>query len=327
MIPTSAPKTWVTGEQITPEAINRNFLAAQQKFESFAEKQWRQQNIIFPVLVNSYFFDIPVIAGVDYIIDRITVFGTYAGSKTIRYGKTSLLDSFYTDVDLPADGNGGEYYIGTIFPSLVAQGSAEATNNSRYYCQLFSGGSEVSSPTDTLAVCISIRTRKGTAGQPYSTRVSDNGALTLIEDLDVLSATTYNDNVTLLTDFRNAAVAAAHPVGLFSATFSNITNGISAYLARERICGSKPLTVREIAGRIQLASAGAGGQTVTIRWGFGTASNSTSVSVAGQTEVNFASGVLNLTNNPRTDDFIIEATTNGATAIQRIFLLAETIRP
>jgi hypothetical protein len=150
-----------------------------------------------------------------------------------------------------------------------------------------------------------------------------NSGLSEYSDGDGLTAAGFNSRVSVLDAFSDSWAVASHPVCIYPTEITNLTSSTSLTQRTDRIPGSGYQETVAIVGRITMSGVGAALQTVTISYGYGTASSSTVISVAAQSIIDYSVGSLLLTATGRSvtnsaDDFVITFATNGATTVSRV---------
>jgi hypothetical protein len=309
MIFSTAPSTFVNGEQLSPEKLNRLLMAAKNQLEEQAQKRWRHWDVLYPPNASVNLAQLPLIADRQYVVDRITIEGTYTGTPTIYWklaGDSTPRGSFAL-----ADGVTANVVNKVVFPGIVLDGTAVATNSNNFLLY-----SDVSLPN--VGVTISLSSPR--------ISLSDTGvmpAITLYKDGDTLTAADFNAKKLIIDTFANDLDNNSLPVAVFCAQFRDFNSNTQSYLLSERFpadqamtLGTGGMTVRAMTAVYELASTGAGGQTITISRGFNTASNSVVTSVENTTTGVIDLGTTSFQNSTRSvssssEDWVITAESNA----------------
>lgn len=293
-------------ELITPEKLNRNLLAAKQSVEDFARDRWRCFTIHTPLALSSdgVIAKLPSFTGFDYVVEYVSLYGTYSGDVTLTYG----LSGAQTVLELPATANEFGY---TVLPGVTVTGS----DFSSIFEVKLSGG------TYALRGVIGLRVARSTASPVMSTLFDT------WQENEVLDAVKFNSQKTALANFASSFTSSTSikPHSITRVTFNDFSSTTNTLHTTDRLPGSGPAIVRRIVGRVQMASSGNFGQSVTVSAGFGSLTTVATPSVAFLSEVWFSSGTLAQFDSVRdpatgTDDYFVRVTTNGAVSVARVEL-------
>ena len=312
------PKTFTNGEIICPEGINRNMLACQETLERFAQKLWRRQIHVFKADSNGIFYVYPLLNTIDYIIERITIYGTYEGSPTLRWSYNVGMTTTDETFALPVNGNEGNYYSGTVIPGTFISGDLEETESGSFTVRVDNA------TVHDLKVCIAIRTRKGVPGDTTSPIMEVSPVL--YEDQTSLTAESFLDNKNTLLEFANDHFTLARPQGLFSAQIHNVLSTTPTYISRRNIFNVGNIKVTRIVGLVELNNTGDSPHTVTVRYGFGTPTNTITVnmdSLPYGSSQSFDTGAISITSS---DKFVIQVENSSSTISANVTVNVENIK-
>lgn len=302
MITNTPPATWDTGQSVAPEKLNRNILAAEQQLVGYANNRWRRWSTEY-TLDGSAQVALPSITGFPYIVERVSVVGTYSGAPTLYYGPASGLSEFA----LPPEATSTDYK-GTVLPGdLISD-----TDNTVQYLIGLDGGS-----TAGLKIIVALRSDRNPG---VSTQTL---GLTPWKDGDALTASAFNGQVSALNTYADDWITHNTPVAIDEMSFSTISSATSISAREDRVPGDGPVYVQKIIGRIIMDTAGAAGQTVTIAYGLGSASTSFNVSVDGVTTATFTEVVSTINSADRDPtnylhDLVVRVTNNGASVVEHV---------
>jgi len=275
-------------------------LAAQQKLESYSAIKWRRWNTELKWTGTSEYVPIPAITNATFIVERVTFVGNYSGQPTIDW----VTGADAQTIVLPDNGATAGDYVGTILPGVLVTG-ADSTDG--FYIRLTGG------TITNMRMIVGLRSNRNATGSSsaYTSHLDP------YKDNDPLMASLFAFQVFDLQTYANEWVAADNPVSVYPTAFYGVSSATSLTLRTDRIPGSGNMTVKRLTGIITMASAGAVGQTVTISYGFNTASNSLVVPVNGLTSIEFTTGTLTITDTNRdvtasADDFVVTVANSGA---------------
>lgn len=309
-------------QNINPEKLNRNLGAARAAVQAMAERRWVRTTVTHRVgavtVAAAAQFHIPVVTGLPYIIDRITVYGDVTGTTgTLQWGKNS---TFSTEV-----GNSAPLIAGTqggispsrvtVLPGYVVAAGADWSDS--FVIQVATNGASTSMSNITIEVAMRYDRNPGVSSDPYTPD------LATYNTGDALTADRYNDAVSDLELFANSWVttAARRPDTMYYVQLRGVVNTSDGYAVTVPLPGSGPETSRRILARAESATAGGAGQTVAVAlsygtWGTTAPVNRLTFSVDGLTTATGSTGAIAVGDALRAptnaaDDLLIQATTNG----------------
>ena len=318
MIFNTPPASWVVGEQLTPEKLNRNILSAKSQTEEQARKRWKHFDIHYRPSSTVNLARLPLIAGESYVVDRITIEGTYTGSPSISWQRAN--DSGPIDTWSFDDGAIDGYVNKVLFPGIVLDGytGSPATHDN----DLLITSSAV---LPNVAMTISLSSPRQS--------LSDDAtmdSITMYKDQDTLTAARFTADKTTIDNFALDLGFYSHPSAVYLSQFTNVTSAMASYLRQDRIpglsggtSGTGDITFVECVGNYEMDGYGAAGQTIKVYSQFTNPGLGETFSVDGQ-----ASGTFNLTSiggtrfnrdiSDLTDDVVVQVETNGATTVKKI---------
>lgn len=289
-------------QQLAPSSLNANFLSAYKSIKEYMDQRWVKHTLSSAGNI----FYLTTATGHPYIIDRINLLGVYVGA-TVSFG---LLSGTMESHELPATFS-GNLYGQSFFPGQLMSGS----DGAQLYKIEITGANVAN-----MAISVDIRTDR------YRGTAPTIGIPTQWRDGDVLTAAEFLSERSNLTTAANSSIALVTPPIVTSVVAQGVTSTAGTTI---RIPGSGDTTVQRIVGYIEVDGTGVVGQNVLINYGFGTAPNVITRSVAGLTTATF-SAVPGLTRSGRTiansaDDIVFTVTTTtGGTAIKRVWIQAFT---
>jgi hypothetical protein len=330
MIHSIPPVDWLDGyQQITPEKLNRTLLAAKAQLEECARNRWRTWDISYPISRDLQFCNLPLVDGFQYVVDRITISGTYTGQPTIYFKQED--DSTPEEFVLPADGNGGLTYSGTIFAGKIVDGytgsPAANTNNFVVYSDV--------QLTD-MKCTVSLRSSRGLLSD-----TTNMSSITLYKDEDVLTAARFTADKTVISNFQDSDIcttASGSPKQLSMLCFNkNIKSTTPIYLRTDRQPGSqtsKGTYFRKLLTVLNMNFPVEPGQEIRLYYGLNTASSNILISTEGQTQcyayVDLSATDFNRNPSNSADDFVVTIENNTPDTAESIrscyiYILTEEI--
>lgn len=303
------PVVWSTTNQtISTEKLNRNILTARTEAEGFAAKRWHrfQLETRLVTTTGSQFIVLPSIAGFEYIVDNITLYGSYTGTPTITYGSKSYV--------LPAVSTAELY---TILPGDVIAGSDWAVP----YIIATTGGTSIN-----MRALINLRICRSTAS-PIFTANAD-----VYSENDTLTAARFLAQKAEIDSFCSTWSTAIKPIGIHYIHFEDFSSTMSSIGLTDRLPGFGGEKVIKVFARIVMQTTGSIGQNLTIDAGYGATTLMGVVSLAGLSSATFATGTIALTDTVRVpavagDDFIVNVSTNTTTTIKSVDLFIVHQKP
>jgi hypothetical protein len=314
MIFSTGPVTFSDAQQLNPEQLNRLILTAVAQLNLAAARRYRIFDICPPISADASEMEIlrlPIIEDFQYIVERVVVSGKYTGNQYItwQYATDSLPRQ---QLDFPADGNDGVAYTAVMLPGVLLDGYGGTTNSNKFVLNS-------SSVLSTMRTTVQCRSLQGLVGDsPVVPPIE------LFRDNEVLTAARWQGVIDILTNFQSQ-INARSPLLMSGMYFSNFDSTTDAALRKDQIFGNEKARVVRIVGDIAMASAAAGGSTITVDYGFGTVlSGSFVVAVdTGNPHIAFDSGAISIEDNNRSylgnnDEFQVRVTSNSATLCKKM---------
>lgn len=317
MITSNPPATWDGYQLVNPEKLNENIGAARDQLGIFAAHRWNRSTVMIDIgtVTTSAEFRLPAITGVSYIVDRITVYGTVVGTTATLFWNDQVIDEAK---EIPL--NEGSISStspsrGTALPGFLISGTD--------WSNTFTVAVIASTSTVTnVQIEVGLRVARSSAvADPYTAN------LELYQAGDVPTAARFTAANFDLDTFAAAWTAGqtTYPVGLHYVDFQNFTSSTAAGATRDALPGSGPEKVIRILADAELDSAGSAGQDVFINASYGNYTSAPTAignfSVVGGSAT-YSSGTIALSDSVRdptvaSDDFVVQATTDGTTNIVR----------
>lgn len=202
MIFSDPPKTFIGDQQVSPEALNRNTLAARQQLLDTASFRYRR--MVIPT--NRSDAIMYSMTNMPYIIESIYYEGSYTGQPVLHFGTET--------VTLPADGFAGGFYRGAVLPSFFISG----TNLAVSYPIFFTGGN-----ASLMRLTINVRTDRFLADINFP-ELPDPGAI-IFKDGDTLDAVAFAAQQQAFSNYGARLIQAVRPIGISGHQFFNVTEG------------------------------------------------------------------------------------------------------
>jgi hypothetical protein len=315
MIFSTSPVSWDGYSQLNPESINRAILQAVRQLEEQADTRFRYFDMSWPITsLQTTLCELPVITGFQYLVERVTVSGTYTGQPTISWQMTSDSDPQQT-ITLAPDGFDGARYTAVLLPGVILDGYTAA------YTHVNNLIVSSSAQLPNMRVSASCRSTRG--------RFSDNGrispAIDLFQDGEVITAARLQGVVDSLNNFATSInPTTVDPQSLYFVQFRDLSSTIDAFQSVCAIPGLDGCMVNKVVGLVHMDGVGSGGQTVTLDYGFGNYTDGqTILNVDGLTSLKWESANHQISNASRSltsasEDFQIRVTVAASTAVKRI---------
>lgn len=316
MITANPPASWDGYQLVNPEKLNENIGAARDQLGIFAAHRWNRSTVMIDLgtVTTQSSFVIPYITGVNYIVDRITVYGTIVGTTaTVSYGD-SVTGPFYLGLNEGSVASTSPSR-GTALPGFLVSGTDWSD---RFTIEIDASTSTVTN----VQIEVGLRVARSSAvADPYTAN------LELYQAGDVPTAARFTAANFDLDTFAAAWTAGqtTYPVGLHYVDFQDFTSSTAAGATRDALPGSGPEKVIRILANAQLSSPGSAGQDVFINASYGNYTSAPTAvgnfSVVGGSAT-YSSGTIALSDSVRdptvaSDDFVVQATTDGTTNIVR----------
>jgi hypothetical protein len=312
MIQTIPPATWDGYQQITPEMLNRNILAAKAQLEEQARNRWRAWDVLVAPTSNVYICQLPMTGKFDYIIDRISMSGTYSGQPVLSWWASGDTQSF----TFPADGFQGEEYNNTLFAGELMDGYTSPSIYGPFHA-LFELFSTVALPNMQFTIsCRSVR--------PYLNDSITLPEITLYKDDDVLTATRFQSAIDTISTFATQIdPGTRNPPYITRVCFEDFSSATPLILTTDRLPGSRVLNTtrwNQILAKIETVGDPSPGQTLTLEWGRSdTFSGSTVIDLTTTDEYYADINFSDFSRSPSTtgDDFLVRVSTTAGATIAR----------
>jgi hypothetical protein len=326
MITTTPPATWESGQIVNPERLNENRMAANDALGRYASNKWTRFTVssnipaISPSGTDTWVF--PNISNTAYIIERVTVYGSVAGTDaTLSWGDFS--DTIAGSVTLSEgtpDGYGPSR--ATAFPGYTMLEQVTDWNETFTFTL-----------TANTSLLTNIHLEVGIR-VPRADSISTNSTppvAGLYRAGNQPNALSFNTAVTELQDFADDWTDgyATYPFEFHYVEFAGFNSLDTTNTSRSALPGADASTetVVRILAYTKMSSAGAVGQDVTIGGSFSDpASAPTTIgtfSVAGVTTKTYSSGPLFIRKTGRSalssnSWFTVQATTDDTVSVERI---------
>jgi len=303
----TTPITFDTGAQLSPDKINDLILQASKELQREGSQRYRTFEIAYPVMISTKICSLPSIDDIEYIVESITLTGTYADQPSVSWQYRYDSEARQT-VQFPANGNNGESYTCVIRPQAKVSGPTGTLD-------LIVTSTTALASMRAVVICKSVR--GALSDNPIIPNVS------LYKDQQVLTAAAFNAVKTTLSNYQTEIDPTTRPTNIWGVSISNVASTTDVSAREIRFPGVSIDYVTRIYGRAyKIDGNGAGGQTYTFDYGFNTPSTNTgNYDFSAVSETYFDTGPISISRPnasfSSSNDLVLRVSTSAATTISR----------